>query len=305
MAIRKPYSAIMAAQEGALPLAFYLTRLCALLVCVPHLALAQDRPIEPFRIGMVVASADAPAVEGLPEIRAMFSRALALPVEVIAARNHEALVAAHIGGRVDYAIYTAVAYAAADRCECVEPIATPMTHDGAIGVRSVLISRMTGELSRIALAAPDSLAGRLAPLGVWPGAEKARSAQQFVEMDSAQEAEAKFVSGDVDAFFGWVPVSASGRMLTGGTPDRLAAAGVGDEEFTIAWQSETLRHGPHAVRSDLPEETREKLVSMLVGGTSAELAYINRAYGGGFVVASGNDYQPVTKALKPLIEPQE
>lgn len=280
-----------------MPLAMYVIRLFALLVCVPHLALAQDRTIEPFRIGMVVASSDAPAVEGLSEIRAMFSRALAQPVEVIAARNYEALVAAHIGGRVDYAIYTALAYAAAGGCDCVEPIVTPMTPDGAIGVRSVLISRTTGEDKRIALGAPDSLTGRLAPMALWARAEEARLAQQFVEMASAQEAEATFASGDVDALFGWVPVSASGQMLAGGTPDRLAIAELDDDEFIISWQSDILRHGPHAVRSDLPEETREKLVAMLVGGTDADLLYINRAYGGGFIVASRNDYQPVIKLL--------
>src|SRR5690606_6073024 len=122
--------------------------------------------------------------EGLAEIRSMFSRAIGRPVEVVAARNYEALVAAHVSGRVDYAVYTALAYAAAARCECVEPLATPMTADGAIGVRSVLISRRNSPLDRLAVTSPDSLTGRLAPTAMWPGAAEARSTGRVVDMDS-------------------------------------------------------------------------------------------------------------------------
>lgn len=278
----------------------YMIRLCALLMAMSQGALSQPRTEEPFRIGMVVAASDVPEIEGVSGIREMFSRALGRSVEVIAARDHEALVAAHVAGRVDYAIYTALSYAAAARCGCVEPIATPMTSEGAIGVRSILMTRTERALERIAVGAPDSVAGRLAPLALWPDAFEARSAQRLVDFPSAQDAQEEFVAGAVDAIFGWVPVSSSGENLPGGTPDRLAAMSSAGTESRIEWESDVLRHGPHAVRADLSRDMRQKLVAMLVDGTDAELVYINRAYGGGFVAASRDDYQPAVKILESL-----
>ncbi len=300
----------MAAQEGATRVARYSNSLRAALAAGSMLAgaasaLAQQQAAAPFRVGMVVASGDVPAVEGLSDIRAAFSRTLGTPVEVVAARDYEALVAAHIAGRVDYAIYSSQAYAAAMiRCECVVPLAFPVAQDGSVGVRSVLIAKPGATPRTIALGAGDSLTGRMAPLALWPDAAEAEKAGRLVFTQSAEDAEAMFLEGTVDGFFGWVPAASDAVEETfGGTPARLDAAGVDAAQYDIVWQSDILRHGPHAVRDDVDPAMREKLVRMLTGhaaGSNGFQATIDRQYGGGFAAASKTDYQPVLDALSLL-----
>lgn len=266
---------------------------------------AQQQAADLFRVGMVVESGDLPAVEGLSDIRAAFSRALGTPVEVVAARDYEALGAAHIAGRVDYAIYSSQAYAAAMiRCDCVVPLAAPVARDGSVGVRSVLITKPGAPPRTIALGADDSLTGRLAPLALWPEAAEARKAGRFVFTQSAEDAEAMFMSGAVDGFFGWMPaVTDAADAILDGTPARLEAAGVDAAGYAVVWKSDILWHGPHAVRDDLDPALRERLVRMLTGqsaGSSLFQATINGQYGGAFAAAVRADYQPVVDALGSL-----
>lgn len=272
------------------------------LVCAGAPALAQRDAI--FRIGMVAPSQESPAVEGLSEIRAAFARALGTPVEVMAARDYEALIAAHVDGRIDYAIYSAQAYAAAAlRCDCVLPVAVPRTENGATGMRSILIARQGVEPATIALGAGDSLTARLAPLALWPDAEQAREAGKLVFTQSVEDAEGLFLSGAADAFFGWVPAAEDDEAVSGGTLARLDAAGAKAGDYEVAWRSPVLHHGPHAVRADVSQPVREKLAALLTEPSpdaDGFRAYVSRHYGGGFVAASQDDYEPVLRILRAL-----
>lgn len=262
---------------------------------------------ELFRIGMV-APDGGPAVEGLSTIKRAFSRALGMPVEVFVARDFAALMEAQIGGRLDYAIYSATAYAAAStRCGCIRPVAAPVDVDGAVGLRSVLIVRPGAKAARIAVGAADSLASRLAPLASWPGAAAAVEEERLVEAGGAGAAEAMFLDGAVDGFFGWVTVSADGPdgagETIGGSLARLRAAGLGPADYEIAWRSAPLRYGPHAVRADMSEERVDRLARLLTGaaGDLPELvAHLGRHHGGGFARADHGDYAAAIAALAAL-----
>src|SRR5690554_4675907 len=88
---------------------------------------------ETFRIGLVALPGEEAGVEGLAEIKAAYAAALGLPVEVMVARDYATLAEAHIAGRVDYAVYSAPAFAAAfRRCGCLRPVAAPVDADGAV-----------------------------------------------------------------------------------------------------------------------------------------------------------------------------
>src|SRR5690606_4354540 len=109
------------------------------------------------------------------ELNAAFTKALGLKVEFFVARSYAALIDAQASSRIEYAVYSASAYAAAyRRCACVEPLVAPTGEDGSIGIRSVLIAkdgrlRSVTDLAghRIALLPPDSIAGHRMPLAAF------------------------------------------------------------------------------------------------------------------------------------------
>jgi phosphonate transport system substrate-binding protein len=267
---------------------------------------AAGEETRPFHIGMLAAGADPAAIEGLGEIRAAFSTALAMPVEVLVARDYAALMEAQIAGRIDYAIYTAAAYAAAQsRCECLLPLAAPVDADGAVGFRSVLILRSGPDDAAppvIAVGPPDSLAGRLVPLAAWPGAQDAVGSGRLVATEGASAALALFAEGEVDGLFGWLPASLDEELPSGGTLERLEAAGIAGGAYEIAWRSDLLRYGPHAVRADLPEDRVAALSQLLATlGSNPDLHYLlTRRYGGGLSPVTPEDYAPVMEALSAI-----
>ena len=259
----------------------------------------------PFRIGLVALPGEEAGVEGLARIKAAYSGALGLPVEVMVARDYAALAEAQIEGRLDYAVYSAPAYAAAMlRCGCLVPLAAPVDADGTVGLRSVLIVRAEGPggAGRLAIGPADSLAARLVPLAASPQARAAAAAGRLVEVHSAGHAEALFAEGAVDGFFGWVPASKDGGgddASGSGTLARLAAAGLAASDWRVAWRSAVLRYGPHAVRADLPAARVERLSALLaLAGGGVDLGTrLSRGHGGGFAAVSAADYAPVEEAL--------
>jgi len=261
---------------------------------------------EAFRIGLVALPGEDAGVEGLAGIKAAYSAALGMPVEVMVARDYAALAEAQIAGRIDYAAYSAPAFAAAAlRCGCVVPVAAPVDADGSVGLRSVLIVRgvsSRGE-ARLAVGPADSLATRLVPLAASAEAREAATSGRLVETASALEAESLFVAGEVDGFFGWVPAGPDdGTEPPGGSPARLAAAGLEPPAWRIAWRSTTLRYGPHAVRADTAPARVEKLVGLLQGiapGEAGPGRQIMRGHDR-FAAVSPADYRAVIDALAAL-----
>lgn len=259
---------------------------------------------EPFRIGLVAVPGEDAGVEGLAGIKAAYSRALGLPVEVLVARDYAALAQAHIAGRIDYAVYSAPAYAAASRrCGCLRPVAAPVDADGAVGLRSILVVRNggAGTDGRLAVGPADSLATRLAPLASSPEARRAAETGRLVEAQSAAEARAMFLDGEVDGFFGWMPAT----PRSAGSPAGLEGAGLDIADHHIAWRSQVLRYGPHAVRADMPAELVGRLAALLedAAGDPALMRPVLRGHGGGFAAVTQEDYRAVEEALEALGEP--
>lgn len=263
-----------------------------------------------FRIGMVAQDGE-PAVAGLSTIRNAFSGALGMPVEVFVARDYAALIEAQAGGRIDYAVYSTAAYAAASiRCGCVRPVAAPVAANGSTGLRSVLIMRPGAQSGSIAVGPGDSLTARLAPLALWPAAATAAAEGRLVEAGSASAAQALFVKGAVDGFFGWIPAwpddaqdAGSAGERAGGSPARLRLAGLEMGEYEITWRSAPLRYGPHAVRADMPQEQVARLAQLLTRAVDDDpdfAFHLGRLHGGGFAKAAQDDYAAAIAALSAL-----
>lgn len=269
---------------------------------------------EPFRIGLIAHPGEEAQIEGLANIKAAFSSALGLPVEVFVARDYAVLAQAQIDGRIDYAAYSATAYAAAQlRCHCLTPLAAPLDATGAKGLYSVLIIRRegAGAKGRLAVGPEDSLATRLVPLAASLEAQAARADGRLVEAASAAEAQAMFLQGKVDGFFGWITAPPLTLIEQGddlapspaGVSQQLSAVGLESSSWQIVWQSALLPYGPHVVRSDLPAAKVAKIVELLTGEQNANGDFgdhLTRGQGYGFTAVSGSDYKPVEDALSLL-----
>ena len=66
-----------------------------------------------FRVGMIAEEGAGQAVPGVSILKRAYSQALGIPVEMFVARDFAALIEAQATSRVDYAIYSTTAYAAA------------------------------------------------------------------------------------------------------------------------------------------------------------------------------------------------
>jgi phosphonate transport system substrate-binding protein len=276
-----------------------------------------------FRVGIVAEPHARNAIPGLSELNAAFGKALGMKVEFFVARSYPALIDAQVSGRIDYAVYTASAYAAAYlRCACIEPLVAPTGEDGSTGIRSVLIGLdgrigSTDDLAgrRIALLPADSVAGHQVPLATFrPGGMPLGGAEGFLlQADSAEAAETMLVNGEADAVFGWIPAmprdEAEGEMGEapgGGTIARLVAAGVDRSRLSIVWQSEILRYGPHAVSVALDADPKGKLTAFLTEMRLADPEMYERlemSRLGGFTPAGQSDYTIALEVARSLALP--
>ena len=289
--------------------------LCIAEVCLAMPALAGWREdIGTFRVGIVAEPGAGNTIAGLAALNEAYSKALGLKVEFFVARSYAALIDAQASSRIEYAIYSASAYASAyQRCECIEPLVAPVGEDGSVGIRSVLIAK-DGRLPsatdlagrRIALLPADSIAGHQLPLATFqPGGKPLSGAETFfVKAESAEAAEALLVNGAVDAIFGWMPAAKPGAPdIEGGTLARLVAAGVDPAALSVVWWSELLRYGPHAVSSVLDPEPKRRLTAFLTGLKEAEPEIYERLEMqrlGGFTAALHADYSAALAMVRML-----
>ena len=272
----------------------------ALLAATPASAGWQD-DFGTLRIGMVSPSGGR-GIAGLGQMTTAFQRAAGIPAEILVARDYPALIRAMSEGRVHYAIYSAAAYGASDvLCGCVEPLAAPRGVDGAVGLRAVLIVRrgaiagldeMSG--ARVVAGPKGGLGPQSLAMAAMADVGPAGRAFSVVHAQSHSEAERIFGSGDADILVGWEPVyGESGVEPRTGTVERLASRGMDTDELAVIWSSETIAYGPHVVRSDLPEELKERLGRFLVNLRDQQpdiYELVEPHRGGGFRTIDASDY---------------
>jgi phosphonate transport system substrate-binding protein len=273
--------------------------------CWPNSVRADWRDdIGTFRIGIVAEPGAGNTVPGLALLTDAYTKALGMKVEFVVAHDYAALIEAQANARIEYAVYSATAYATVlERCGCVEPLVAPVDSDGTIGIRSVLLTRdgkvpvlAAMQAHRIAIAPSDSVGGSLLPLAglAAEGVKITDDAPFLTRAVSAGAAEAMLIDGQADALFGWAPVAADGQPnIAGGTMARLEAAGVSKASLQVVWASGLLRYGPHAVRSDLDPEAKRRLLVFLTNLKSMSpdvYDLLESRHSGGFTIAGPRDY---------------
>lgn len=218
------------------------------------------------------------------------SEELGVAVEVRILRDYPSLIDAQASGAVDYAVYSATAYAAAKRhCGCVDPVAVPSDPSGASGFRVVLLARKGApapdiEEARLAIHDADSISGYWAPVvGLAAAGETIDiDSDRVTRVHGGDAAIALLGEGAVDGAFVWRPAMKD----AGSSPDVR-------DGFQVSWQSEFIPYGPHAVRSDLDPALRERLAAALAGLRSRRpdaYAILDPLHGGGFVPVDAADF---------------
>lgn len=264
-----------------------------------------------FRIGVAAPRVAELNPAEISKLKAAYATALGVPVDLVVLPDIPALIDAQATERVDYAMETSAAYAAAYMaCECVEPLVAPVGADGSLGIRSILLVRSDVDAqnlksARIALPSDPNKAPALVPVSAYMLSDKDTAAphDNFINAGSLENAEKLFAAGKIDGFFGWVPANGDEKQPQGGTLARLSAQGIDQDSYRIAWESSLLRYGPHAVRANLAPDAKLILRRFLVSLSSSDpetYDLIDRVHGGGFVAVGTHDYRLPLKMLSAM-----
>lgn len=269
-----------------------------------------------FRIGIVAGDDVQGTYARVEPFRLALAEALGLNVEIFAAKNYRILINAHVAARIEYAIYSATAYATAWKmCECVEPLVLPKSLSGENSYKSILIAADGGpqnlnELisAKLTGLSANSFAGyKFAAFELAAAAVKLPDDIQFAP--SGEQAVQQYLAGDFNALIGWSSLSGdpqAGYSL--GTLKLIAELNSKNKAANpvigrVIWQSSAIPHRPHAIRKTLAAEAKTLLREVLTRMFETDpVAYdsIEPVFGGGFATASHSQFLPIIAYVNSL-----
>jgi phosphonate transport system substrate-binding protein len=266
-----------------------------------------------FRVGVVAKGNLEDTYAKIEPFRLAIAEALGLNVEIFIAKNYRTLINAHVAARIEYAVYSATAYASVWKsCECVEPIVIPKSYDGAESYKSVIITSDNGPKKMTDLAgskmtglSESSFAGH--KFAVFELKSNGIPLPENIEFsDSGEDAISEFVSGKYNAIIGWSSLSGDPDVgYSSGTLKLIAEQNGGTSiPYKIIWQSSAIPHRPHVVRKNLAGEAKILLRNTLSAMFDSDpVAYdsIEPIFGGGFVVARHGQFLPILKYVNSLV----
>jgi len=270
-----------------------------------------------LRIGVLGGTDATYRLATLEPFRVYIQDKTGVPVEIIPEPTYDALISAQAAGDVDYAIYSATAYATAvKRCECVEAFAAPIAADGALGFYSILLARAGDAIpnlggakgKRLGLGPDDSVTGSIVPRHAFATDDIDPSTffLSVTDFPSPEEAVAALLRGEVDLAAAWSSLTGSEQQgYAFGTLTRMVSDGtLTMDRVRVVWQSQLIPFGPHALRDDLPPELRSLLTGALItmarDDTEALDAVDRLGFGGGgFAAPDASLYALVTELVSP------
>jgi len=266
-----------------------------------------------FRIGIVANNNASGVIAKIEPFRLAIAEALGLNVEIFTAKNYTALINAQTTSRIEYAIYSASAYATAWQiCECVEPLVLPKSADGSQGYNSIIISseKGPGDISQLASAnlaglSQSSFAGsRFAVFEL--ESQNIKLPEKIKFSDSGETAIQKFVEGEYNALIGWSSLTGNPTIgYSQGTLNLVAAKNGGKIiPYRMIWKSSVIPNRPHVIKKSLAGEAKTLLRNALTRMYDSDpVAYdsIEPVFGGGFVAARHGQFLPVIEYVKSLL----
>lgn len=304
----------MVSRETRLVGGFGLLALTILMATVGARADWRDA-ITVLRVGVMTASNAPYRLRQLDPFKEYLESRTSLPVELVPTENYNALIAAQSGKHVDYAIESATAFVtAAARCDCVEALAVPTRAGGEAGFFALLIARADSPIksladakgARLAIAGEDSVAGRLLQMKAFEaeGIVPDEFFSEIVEVRDPEAAITTLLADESDLAVAWSSLSGdpTAGYSFGVLADLVADGGLAMDQIGIVWQSPLIPFGPHAIRSDLPEELKRLLSRALLAVAREDpVAHdaVDRFAGRGFVAADASLYAPVAALIAP------
>ncbi len=276
------------------------------------------KDIGTFRIGVVAGDDIAGTLTRIEPFRAAISKALGLKVEIFPARNFQTLINAQIATRIEYAIYSASAYATTWKaCKCVEPLVLPKSADDASHYYSVIIADENNPQSiaklanaKIAGLSKSSFAGYL--FAVQQLKLQGVNLPEKIEFEaSGEDALEQFSKGKFDAMIGWSSLSGDeAEGYSRGTLKLLVQKGSSKspKSYKVIWQSSPIPHRPHVVKKALAGEAKillRKVLNDLLKNDPVAYDAVEPVFSGGFVTARHAQFQPIIAYVNALVPTEQ
>ena len=271
--------------------------------------------IRVLRIGVLSSSDVARSLAMAEPFRAHMQETLGLRVELIPARDMQALIDAIVNARVDYARLSASAFATGwALCRCLEPLAAPLASDGTDSYHAIAVTRAGSGISRlvdlkdkaVVFAGAGSVSGYMVPVAALrgQGIDTDRFFSRQNQATGPEAAIAAMMRGDYDAAFAWSSLAGDADAgYSRGPLHRMVAQGrLAMDEVRIAWRSDPIPHPPQVVRANLPEALKSQLRAALFDLLAADpLAYdaAEPAFSGGFTAVTRDGYGVLLHAFTP------
>ncbi len=300
---------LRAAPRGQQPRRPALKRLLATLAATTALAGAvhAEDAIKEFRIGILGGENAQDRVNEAQCLVKYTTETLGVPVKLFTPADYDGVIQGLLGGTIDMAILGASGYAKTYVSDpnAVEPVLTTANPDGSYVYYSIGFARKDHGIhsledakgKRFGFGDPNSTSGYLIPSIEIPAEIGAPMDKYFGEVKFTGGHEQTIVAvnnGDIDAGVTWADGQGAWEDgFNNGALRKAVDAGLVDmNELVEIWRSKPIPNGPLVLRTVLPQDVKDKMVSLLegmkdkdadclyniVGGDSAGLVPITKDY---------------------------
>ena len=266
-------------------------------------ALAESHAITEFNIGILGGENAQDRLTSNECFRAKVETALGVPVKIFTPADYDGVIQGLLGGTIDYAGLGASAYAKIYLTdpEAVDVTLTTQNVDESTGYYSIGFARKdsgitdmaTAKGKTFAFADPNSTSGYLVPASELT-ASLGKLEEYFSEVKFSGGHEQTIVgvaNGDFASGVSWA--DGLGNWEDGynsGAFRRAADAGLVDMNNIVEiWKSKMIPEGPMVVRSALPADVKEKIITL-----TADLWETNKECAYGVAAGDAKDFIPVT-----------
>lgn len=233
--------------------------------------------IETFRVGLLGGENEADRLKNNECLVEQLEGLLGVEVELFPAPDYAGVMQGLLAGQLDYAQLGAAGYAGIylQDPDAVEPYFVSREIDGSLGYVSLMYTRADSGIESLedmegrslAFADPNSTSGYLVP--------RAELQAAGIDVDSYfsrtgfggghEQAVIAVLNGQYDAGVTWS--SGQGDAAEGysrGNLRSMVDKGLLDmKDLRIIWQSNVIPNGPIVLRTDLPQDVKDKVVGWL------------------------------------------
>ena len=240
-------------------------------------------------------------------------------VQLFPAADYDGVIQGLLGGTLDVAGLGASGFAAVylQDPNAVEPFLTNVQTDGSTGYYSVALaladsgitSIEQAEGKKLGWADPDSTSGYLIPKVTLPEAIGGADPEEFFETSfngGHENNVLALLDGKVDVAVTWASgVGEFSEGYTSGNIRSMVDKGMLDMEDVVqVWQSPLIPNGPLVMRTDLPQEMKDKIVAFYTALPTEDYECFRSIENGdfsGYTPVNADFYKPVIDARKATI----